>query len=183
MVKPILMGAYALAVAVTLSGCGAGQISQMTTPGPTVDGTSGSAGQIALRNIHLHAVHTSAFLEPGREVDLVFSAVNTSPTVDDKLLTVTSDIGDVTLTGDTTVPADGLLNVGTPREAIAGLEAVPTKPAVTATVLLSSAITNGLTYDFTFVFQNNGQTTVSVPISAGATPPQDPNGGITHGRD
>lgn len=182
MFKPILKGACALTIAVTLTGCGAGQISQMTAPGPTVNGTSGTAGQIALRNIHLHAVQTTAFLEFGREVDLVFTAVNNSPDVDDQLLTVTSEIGTVTLTGDTRVPADGILNVGSPQETMTALDAVPPNPAVTATVLLSSPITNGMTYDFTFAFHNNGQTTVLVPISAGATPPQHPNGGPGHDR-
>ena len=83
---------------------------------------------------------------------------------------ITSDIGAVTLTGDATVPAGGVLVVGKPDGQISSLESVEAAETVEATVALSKPITNGLTYNFTFNFERAGQTEVPVPISAGEAP-------------
>ena len=50
-----------LLVAAALAGCGAGQVSQMATQEPAVNGTSGSVGPIALRNVHLQAVESGDY--------------------------------------------------------------------------------------------------------------------------
>lgn len=156
--------------AVVLSGCGAGQVSQTATQEPAVNGTSGSVGTVALRNIHLRVVQTTDYVQPGRDVELIFTAVNNSPDVDDKLVSVTSDVGTVSLSGDTTVPAGGVLVVGQPDGQIAALESAEASEAAKAAVALSKPITNGLTYDFKFAFEKSGETTVPVPISAGEAP-------------
>ena len=44
-----------------------------------------------------------------------WSPINQSPDVADKLVGVTTDIGKVTVTGDPTLPASGVLFVGTPE--------------------------------------------------------------------
>jgi copper(I)-binding protein len=164
------LAACGLAAAVALSGCGAGQISQTATQEPAVNGTSGTAGDIALRNIHLRTVQSTDYVEPGTDVELIFTAVNNSPDVDDKLVSVTSDVGTVSLSGDATVPAGGVLVVGQPDGQIAPLESAEAAEAAEAKVDLSKPITNGLTYQFTFDFQKAGETTVAVPISAGEQP-------------
>jgi copper(I)-binding protein len=156
--------------AVVLSGCGAGQISQTATQEPAVNGTNGTAGDVALRNIHLRAIQSTDYVQPGRDVELIFTAVNNSPDVDDKLVSITSDVGTVSLEGDGTVPAGGVLVVGQPDGQIAALESAEAAEAVTAKVDLSKPITNGLTYKFTFDFERAGQTAVQVPISAGESP-------------
>ena len=92
-----------------------------------------------------------------REVELIFVAANNSPDVDDKLVSITSDVGTVTLTGDTTVPASGVLVVGAPDGQTTPLESVEAAEAVEATVKLSKPITNGITYDFTFDFERAGR--------------------------
>lgn len=104
----------ALAAAAALSGCSAGQVAQTATQEAAINGTSGLAGPIALRNIHIYAVQTTDYIEPGTDVDLVFVAANTSPDVSDELVSITTDIGDVSLQGDTSVPVNGVLVVGTP---------------------------------------------------------------------
>ncbi len=109
-------------------------------------------------------------MQPGRNVELLFVASNGSPEDDDKLVSITSDVGAVSVTGDATVPAGGVLFVGTPDGQIAPLESVEAADAAEATVALAKPITNGLTYNFTFDFERAGQTTVPVPISAGETP-------------
>jgi copper(I)-binding protein len=159
-----------LAAAIALSGCGAGQVSQTATQEPAVNGTSATLGTIALRNIHLRAVQSTDYVQPGRDVELIFTAVNTSPDVNDKLVSITSDVGTVSLTGDTTVPAGGVLVVGQPDGQVAALESAEAAEAVKAKVDISKPITNGLTYTFTFDFEKSGETTVPVPISAGEAP-------------
>jgi copper(I)-binding protein len=164
------LAACGLAAAVSFTGCSAGQVSQTATQEPAVNGTSATAGEISLRNIHLRATQTTDYVQPGREVELLFTAVNNSPDVNDKLVAITSDVGTVTLTGDTTVPASGVLVVGTPDGQTTPLETVEAAEAAEASVALSKPITNGLTYNFTFEFERNDKTTVTVPISAGEAP-------------
>ncbi|MGD9621790.1 MAG: hypothetical protein AB7G47_18620 [Mycolicibacterium sp.] len=170
---PFAVATCGLAVGVLLSGCGAGQVSQTATQEPAINGTSGRAGEIALRNVHLRATQTSDYVEPGRDVELLFVAANDSPDVDDKLVSISSDVGKVSLTGDTALPATGVLVVGTPDGQPTPLESIEVADSAEATVELSKPITNGLTYDFTFTFEKAGKTTVSVPISAGEAPRRD----------
>ena len=164
------LAACGLAAAVALSGCGAGQVSQMATQEPAVNGTSGTVGTISLRNIHLRAAPATDYVQPGRDVELLFVAVNGSPDVNDKLVSITSDIGTVGLSGDTSLPANGVLVVGAPDAQIAPLESAEKADAAEAKIALSKSITNGLTYEFTFDFEKAGETTVAVPISAGEAP-------------
>ena len=164
------LAACGLVAAVALSGCGAGQVSQTATQEPGVNGASANAGPISLRNIHLRATQTTDYVQAGRDVELLFVAVNNSPDVNDKLVSVSSDVGTVELSGDTSIPANGVLSVGAPEGQTAALESAERADAAKATVALSKPITNGLTYQFTFDFEKAGKTTVAVPISAGEQP-------------
>ena len=164
-----VVGLVAL-VAALLSGCGAGQISQMATQQPAVNGNKVTFNNVALRDIRMQAVQTGDFLQPGRTVNLVAVAVNQSPDITDRLVSITSDIGTVTVDGDARLPAGGMLFIGKPD----GQNVAPGPPqsnnAVKATVALAKPISNGLTYDFTFNFEKAGQATVLVPVSAGLGP-------------
>jgi copper(I)-binding protein len=164
------LAACGLAATVALSGCGAGQVSQTATQEPAVNGTLATVGPISLRNIHLRAPQSGDYVQPGRDVELLFVAVNGSPDVNDKLVSITSDIGTVSLSGDTSIPVNGVLVVGEPDGQIAPLESAEKADAAKAKVALSKPITNGLTYNFTFDFEKAADTTVSVPISAGEQP-------------
>jgi hypothetical protein len=167
------LAACGMVAAVALTGCGAGQISQTATQEPAVNGTSANIGDISLRNIHLRGAQSSDYIQPGREVELIFVAANNSPDENDKLESITSDFGTVTLTGDATLPASGVLVVGAPDGQTTPLESVETAEAVEATVTLTKPITNGITYNFTFEFERAGEGTVAVPISAGEAPRRD----------
>ena len=160
----------AVAAALALSGCGAGQVSQTATQEPAVNGTLATVGPIALRNIHLRAAQSTDYVQPGSDVELLFVAANNSPDVNDKLVSVSSDVGTVSLSGDTSIPANGVLVVGEPDGQIAPLEAAEKVDVVKAKIALSKPITNGLTYQFTFDFEKAGETSVQVPISAGEQP-------------
>lgn len=160
----LVAGSAALvACAALLTGCGSGQISQVADQEAAVNGMSANAKDIALRNVHLMADQTGGFLEPGKVVPLVFVAANSSPDVDDKLVSITSEYGTVALTGDGSIPAGRALVVAPKGQAEAMASATP----ATAQVTLAKPITNGLSYPFTFTFEKSGAVNVSVPISAG----------------
>ena len=156
------------ACGVILTGCSSGQITQTSTQESGVNGMSATIKNIALRNVHLKASQTSDFLKPGRTVPLVFVAANDSADFSDRLLAVTSDVGEVNLTGDTTIPANGALIVGGSGDDVTAMgSATPAATRVGADVTLAHPITNGLNYKFTFEFEKAGKATVAVPISAG----------------
>ena len=166
-----LVGVAAL-IAAVLTGCGAGQISQMATQEPAVNGNKVSFNNVALRDVRIQATQTGDFLRPGKTVDLVLVAVNQSPDVADRLLGITTDIGTVTITGDTHIPPSGMLFIGTPEGQNAAPGPLNSNSAAKASVSLAKPISNGLSYNFTFTFEKAGQASVLVPISAGLAPPQ-----------
>jgi hypothetical protein len=177
------LAACGLVGAVVLGGCSAGQVSQTAVQEPAVTGTSANIGEIAVRNAHLRATQTADYVQPGQEAELLFLASNGSPDVNDKLVSITSDIGTVTLTGDTAVPASGALVVGAPDGQITALESVEAVKPAEAKVKLFKPISNGLTYNFTFKFEKGGEGTFAVPISAGESPRRGEGGesGESHG--
>lgn len=162
--RALIATAGLAACGVMLTGCGSGQISQVADQQAAVNGNSINVKNIALRNVHLQTTQSGDYLQPGRIVPLVFVAANNSPDIDDKLVSITSDVGTVALTGDGAIPANGALVVGTGSDKAEPLAdaVVPSSAAVT----LTQPITNGLGYKFTFNFEKAGSTTVSVPISA-----------------
>jgi len=160
-------------LATALSGCGTGQISQTAAQEPAVNGNRVTFNNVALRDVRIQAAQTGDFLQPGRTVDLVLVAVNQSPDFADRLVSITSDIGTVTVSGDARLPAGGMLFVGAPEgQRVAPGPLDPNKTVAKATVNLTKPISNGLTYNFTFNFEKAGQASVMVPISAGLGPQQ-----------
>lgn len=166
----VAIATFGLAASAVLSGCSAGQVAQTATQEPAVNGTSGKAGPIALRNVHISADQSSDYIRPGAEAELIFVAANDSADVADKLVSITTDVGTVTLTGGGEVPVNGVLVVGSPDGQDTALSAVEPADAAEAKLELTKPITNGITYDFTFTFEKAGDTTVAVPISAGEAP-------------
>jgi hypothetical protein len=173
---PVLATQVAIAglVAGTLSGCGAGQISQTAMQEPAVNGNRLTISKVDLRDIRLQAAQTGDFVQPGKSVELVLVAVNQSPDVADRLTSITSDIGNVAVSGDPRLPAGGMLFIGTPDGPRVAPGPAEASGAVKATVTLSKPISNGLTYNFTFNFEKAGQGSVTVPISAGLAPVPEP---------
>lgn len=149
------------ACGVILTGCGSGQISQVADQEAAVNGMSADAKNIALRNVHLLATRDSVV--PGKVLPLMFVAANNSLDVDDKLVSITSDFGNVALSGNSVIPAGRAL-VAAP---MGQPEAMSATAPGTATVTLTKPITNGLSYPFTFTFEKAGTVTVAVPLSAG----------------
>ena len=104
----VALAACGLSAAFVLSGCSAGQISQTATQQPAVNGTLAWVGDptsgIALRNLHLRAPQTSDYVRPGGDAELLFVAVNESAEKDDRLVSITSSVGTVSLTGNLSGP-------------------------------------------------------------------------------
>jgi copper(I)-binding protein len=169
--RVLVAGLVALCAAL-LSGCGAGQVSQMAVQNPAVDGNKATFNNVALRDVRIQATQTGDFLQPGRTVELVLVAINQSPDTPDKLVGITSDIGAVTLSGDTRLPASGMLFIGTPDgQKVAPGPVGANNNAARATITLAKPISNGLLYNFTFNFEKAGPGTLQVPISAGVAQP------------
>jgi hypothetical protein len=167
------LAAGGLVGAVALTGCGTGQIAQTSVQASAVDGSQTTIKNVALRNVHIQAVQTGDFLRPGKTVELVLVAANLSPDVADRLVGITSDIGTVTVTGDSRLPAGGTLFVGTPHgQNTKALGVVEAAANAKATVALTKSISNGLNYNFTFDFEKAGRGSLAVPISAGLAPQQ-----------
>ena len=154
-----------------MTGCGSGQQSQTATQEPAVNGTSASVGSIALRDVRIRAEIAGAALQPGESVDLFFVAANQSNDVNDRLMSITSDVGTVTLSpANPQVPAAGSLIVGKPEGSDAeALQTAADAQKATAKVKLTKPIANALTYNFVFKFERAGEGKVAVPVSAGET--------------
>jgi hypothetical protein len=162
-----------LLAAVTLTGCSAGQQSQTASMEPAVNGSSATVKNIAVRDARIRAVQTGASLNVGKTVELVLVVTNQDPANTDRLVGITQDIGQLTLSGDTTIPPLGILLVGTPdRAAATALANVAPTSTAKATVTLTKPISNGLIYNFTFHFERAGDVTLGVPIAAGAEAPR-----------
>ncbi|KUI36738.1 hypothetical protein [Mycobacterium sp. GA-2829] len=173
----VTAGLAAAGLALGLTACGAGQISQTATQAAAVNGVNAGVGDVALRNVHLRAPQTSDYVRPGTDVELLFVAANQSPDQPDKLVSIRSDVGSVPVRGDATVPPSGVLVAGEPDGQTAALESAEPAEALKTNVKLTKPITNGLTYPFTFTFERSGEVTVQVPISAGEEPRRDDSGG------
>ena len=88
---PALAVAGVLAVlAALLSGCGAGQVSQMAVQEPAINGNKVTFKNVALRDIRIQANQTGDYVQPGRTVDLVLVAVNLSANQPDRLVGITT---------------------------------------------------------------------------------------------
>ena len=67
-------------------------------------------------------------------------------------------------------PPRGMLFIGAPEGQRVAPGPLESNNTAKATVNLTKPISNGLGYNFTFNFENAGQATVMVPISAGLAP-------------
>lgn len=177
----VTVGMAACGLALAVTACGSGQISQTATQAPAVNGVNAGVGDLSLRNVHLRAPQTTDYVRPGSDAELLFVVTNESPDQSDKLVSIRSDVGSVPLRGDATLPPSGVLVAGEPDGQTKALESVEPADPLTADVKLTKPITNGLTYPFTFTFQRAGEVTVLVPISAGEEPRRDDSGGGEHG--
>ncbi|MFD4368918.1 hypothetical protein [Rhodococcus sp. NPDC058521] len=168
--------------ALTLSACGAGQISQTATQVAAVNGNTAEVGPLALRNVHVVFPNSEEYsLEPGGDAVLAFSAINDSENTPEKLTGITTDFaGSVSIAGEAgtaDIAPQTSLGAGTSTEDASGQAEADAQNAGNAdapsdlvlVVLedLKEGVRPGLTIPVTFSFANAGDVTVSVPIDAG----------------
>jgi copper(I)-binding protein len=199
----VISGAVAaaagLGIAALLVGCGAGQITQTDTQQAAVNGASGSAGAIAIRDAQLaYPVASKGVYQPGSSADLVLTIVNTGLT-DDQLVKITTPAAvsvsvDGSPTGTKDLPGGFAVRSGTDMddetvtttvapttttgstiETPLATSAAPSKPSKVTITLQGirsyngAALRAGLTIPITFYFAHAGNVTVDA-VPIGAAP-------------
>ncbi|MET0236833.1 MAG: hypothetical protein ABW224_19450, partial [Kibdelosporangium sp.] len=132
-------------IALALAGCSAGQISQTAGMEAAVNGGTGNAGTIAVRDIQL-AYPKDGVYERNAAAVVLGTVVNTGQT-DDELVSVTSPAGAVSITGDKGLAAGRALIAelpagGLPTSAVA---TTPSNPATSGSATAGSTATGSVT--------------------------------------
>ncbi|UFS95000.1 hypothetical protein [Nocardia huaxiensis] len=189
------VAALAAGAVLTLSGCGAGQISQTADQVAAVNGNGADVGQVALRDVRFLLPQNEEYRNAkGGKAVLAFSAVNFSEGTTDKLVSIKTELGEVTIKGSNEIkpqatlvsdlstaaveehgaPADSHgadshgATTSAPAAPAADQAADPNKAPVLIEVTgLTKDVTAGLTYPVTFNFEKAGTVVVNVPVDAG----------------
>lgn len=150
------------------AGCSAGQITQTSAQVAAVNGANIDVGDIALRNVYL-AVDPPPESEdvPRPDAELAFTAINTSDSVEDRLIAIDSPAAT-----SVDIVADPATLVLRPQTALAAgqpieqLEepAAPDSPITVRIDLIDSRVRPGLTIPITFTFEKAGSQTFRVPF-------------------
>lgn len=112
LVPAVAIGASAL---LGIVGCSAGQVAQTSEMPPAVNGNSGHAGDIMLRNVLVAFPENGEPYKSGGDAPLLLSIVNTG-TEDEELVGATSPVGDIEMIGNPTIPAGTALQIVLPDE-------------------------------------------------------------------
>ncbi|TCO58033.1 hypothetical protein [Actinocrispum wychmicini] len=119
--------AAVVGAALVLAGCGAGQIAQTAGMEPAVNGGTGQAGTIAVRDVQL-VYPPSGYYKAGGSATLRGVIVNAGQT-DDVLVQVTSKWGDAVVAGDKSLPAGKTLTLDASATAPTSSSSVTTTPS------------------------------------------------------
>ncbi len=112
LVPAVAIGASAL---LGIVGCGAGQVAQTAEMPPAVNGNSGQAGDLKLRNVLVAFPESGEPYEQGDEAPLLLSIVNTG-TEADELVGASSPAGEIEMIGNPSIPAGTALQIVLPDE-------------------------------------------------------------------
>jgi hypothetical protein len=145
--------AAAAGAALVLAGCSAGQIAQTAGMEPAVNGGTGQAGDIAVRDVQLVYPDGGSYAV-GSAVPLRGVIVNAG-LGEDQLVDVTSAWGKVVITGDRNLPAGKTL----------AIESVVSTPSATTTAPPPSSSTTGSTTSST-TGSSTGSSTASSTTSS-----------------
>jgi copper(I)-binding protein len=159
------------AAALTLAGCGAGQITQTDSQVAAVDGSFGNAGNaIALREVLIpYPPNQQGTYPAGSAVPLVLTIVNQASSADE-LIAVTSPAASQALVlGATQIPP-GTTVISTAGDLpLSGEPPSPLGAGKLRVVLVTTRLLHaGLNTPVTLTFRNAGTVTLAVPM---ATPP------------
>jgi hypothetical protein len=155
---------------VALAGCGSGAVSQTAGQTSAVNGATGQAGRIVLRDAVFEfpdpfvpdPADGSVIYKTGGVVPLAATLVNTGPTAD-RLVAVSSPVAAAgQVVGDPTVPAGSAVTIG--NNASAASDALALRTIAIRLTGLSQPIRAGLSYPVTLRFERSGDLTVRVPL-------------------
>lgn len=142
------VAAVALGASV-LTGCAAGQISQTADQIANIDGAQGSVGPVGVHNVLLAAPEDGAY--PKGSTAPLTLWVSNNAFGSDKLTAITTSAGSVSIGGDATIPAQGIIEIGGSSK-------------VTAAVDVATDLKYGFSVPMTFSFENAGDLSLNVPI-------------------
>jgi copper(I)-binding protein len=141
--------AAVMAVALTLTGCAAGKISQTANQVAAIDGANGTIGNIGVRNALLASPSGSAYAK-GASIPMQLYVSNTGVTADKLTGITTPAAASVQVAGTATIPAQSLADF--------------TGDTVKITLVgLTSAVNYGQSVPVTFNF-TSGSLTINVPL-------------------
>jgi periplasmic copper chaperone A len=150
-----------LIVAILISACGTGQVTQTSTQLAAVNGGQAQVGPIAIRNAEwAYPSGGQHFYARGSSAPLSAAIVNTG-SADDALVSASSPVaGSVRIDGQKQIPAQTTLRVVADESTATGQDMV-------RIVLenLTQDVKPGKSIRLTLVFQRAGQVNVAVPIA------------------
>lgn len=97
--RMVTVAALAAAAGIALTGCSAGQHTQTSSQAAAINGNHANVGDIALRNVHIVYPEATAEHDKGGKAVIALSIVNNSETVTDELTSVSTDLGQIKITG------------------------------------------------------------------------------------
>ncbi|MFI1239386.1 hypothetical protein [Nocardia salmonicida] len=102
--RMVTVAALAAAAGIALTGCSAGQITQTSTQEAAINGNHADIGEIALRNVHIVYPEAAAEHDKGGKAMISLSIINNSEIITDELTSVSTDLGQVKITGPNSDP-------------------------------------------------------------------------------
>lgn len=154
------------AAAFALAGCGAGQQAQTAAQTAAVNGANADLGALALRDVLItYPEHHNGTYPAGSNVPVRLTIVNQTTSADTLMSVVTPAARQVLLEGTTTIPPGLSVSAGTEYSDPAA-PASPLDVGQLRIVLVDATypLRPGLNIEVTFVFQNAGPVTLSVPM-------------------
>lgn len=154
--RTIGLVAAAVLGATALTGCAAGMIAQSVDQVPNHDGSHSVAGAVGISNALLGASDSgngTVAWTAGSAVPITFWVTNDA-FESDTLNSITSSVGEVTLSGDAVIPAQGALQVGGDSDITATIDSV------------SEDIDYGVSVDVDFYFAEAGKLSMKLAVAA-----------------
>lgn len=183
--------ALAAGATLTLTACGAGQISQTADQVAAVNGNYAEIGDISLRNVHVVYPQSEEYaIEPGGTVELGFVAINNSSSTAETLTGIsTTAATSVTVdegSGATEIEPLTGLGAGAPVDNAVDDPEIPLQFITVELSGIGEDVRPGLTIPVTFSFEEAGDVELLVPVDAGTAlernvSEQSPVEGESHG--
>ncbi len=161
----------AAAAVLLVAGCGSGQVGTIGSHVAAVNGGQGQSDKIAVRDVTIQFPSTGSSYSTGQAAPLLFTISN-SGIASDELVSITTPVGQVELTGAKQVPGQATL-VSAAQQAADGTTSDSTAPVNGAAGEVQAKITGltqplkpGLNISVTFTFSGAGAITVPVPLGS-----------------